>query len=121
MGKFWHVHGCSVIGAFDGSLNQVFLLTTPSAINPTTFLNLLLITPGIVDAELDQIISLVGGLNVVTTPSAALTDNVPFSLCGQTVWHGYANQPAAQIIHVQTAQNSCPTLGTRIGAAIDTR
>src|SRR5216684_3777693 len=120
LGQFCLLQSCSVIGALDGSLNQVFLLTTPSTINPTTFLNLLLITPGIVDAELDQIISLVGGLNVVTTPSAALTDNVPFSLCGQTVWHGYANQPAAQIIHVQTAQNSCQTLGSGIVADIDT-
>jgi subtilisin family serine protease len=120
LGQFCLLQSCSVIGALDGSLNQVFLLTTPSTINPTTFLNLLLITPGIVDAELDQVISLVGGLNVVTTPPAALTDNAPFSFCGQTVWNGYANQPAAQIIHVQTAQNSCQTLGSGIVADIDT-
>jgi len=114
------LQGCTVIGALDGTLNQAFLLTTPSTINATTFLNLLLITPGIVNAELDQVISMVGGLNVVTTPPPALTDNAAFSLCGQTVWNGYANQPAAQIVHVQTAQNSCQILGRGIVADIDT-
>src|SRR5260370_27620068 len=71
LGQFCLLQSCSGIGALDGSLNQIFLLTTPSTINPTTFLNLLLITPGIVDAALDQVISLVGGLNVANTPPMA--------------------------------------------------
>ena len=37
---------CTVVGAIDGTLNQVFLLTTPALIDPTTFLTLLRNTPG---------------------------------------------------------------------------
>ncbi len=120
LGQFCLLQNCTVIGALDGSLNQVFLLTTPSTIDPTTFLNLLLITPGIVDAELDQIISLVGGLNVVTIPPPGLTDNAPVNYFGTKVWNGYANQPASAIVRVQDAQNRFNVVGKGIVADIDT-
>ena len=111
---------CTVVTAIDGTLNQVFLLTTPTAIDPTTFLNLLRSTPGIVDAELDQVISLVGGLNAVTTPPAGLTDSTPVDYFGNTVWNGYANQPASGIVHVQEAQNTFQVSGKGIVADVDT-
>src|SRR5258708_20516661 len=66
--QFCFLQGCTVVGALDGTLNQVFLLTTPSAIDATIFLNVLQNTPGIVDAELAQLISLVGGLTTVPLP-----------------------------------------------------
>lgn len=114
------LQNCTVVTAIDGTLNQVFLLTTPSAIDPTTFLNLLRGTPGIVDAELDQVLSLVGGLNVVTTPPAGLTDTTPVNYFGTAVWNGYANQPASGIVHVQDAQNTFQVSGKGIVADIDT-
>ncbi|HET6930501.1 MAG TPA: S8 family serine peptidase, partial [Candidatus Acidoferrum sp.] len=114
------LQSCTVVGGIDGSLNEVFLLTTPSAIDPTTFLNLLRNTPGIVDAELDQLISLVGGLNAATTPPAALTDSTPVNYFGTTVWNGYANQPASGIVRVQDAQNTFQVSGKGIVADIDT-
>ena len=120
LGQFCLFQNCSVIGALDGPLNQVFLLTTPDIIDPATFLNLLLLTPGIVDAELDQIISLVGGLNVVTTVPLGLTDNAPVSYFGTKVWNGYANQPASAIVHVHEAQNTFQVLGKGTVADIDT-
>jgi subtilisin family serine protease len=120
LGQFCFLQNCAVVGALDGSLNQVFLLTTPSTINATTFLNLLLITPGIVDAELDELISLVGGLNTVTTPPPGLTDNAPVNLFGTKVWNGYANQPASAIVRVQEAQNTFSVVGKGIVADIDT-
>src|SRR6267143_807113 len=101
-------------------LNQVFLLTTPSAIDTTIFLNLLQNTPGILDAELDQLISLVGGLYTVTVPPPGLTDNSPANLFGTKVWNGYANQPASAIVHVQDAQNRFDVVGKGIVADIDT-
>src|ERR1700758_3154875 len=52
---------CNVVGGLDGTLDQVFLITTP--LDGTTFLRILRILPGIVDAELDQVVSLIGGLN----------------------------------------------------------
>ena len=120
LGQFCLLQGCSVVGALDGTLNQVFLLTTPSAIDPTIFLSVLQNTPGILDAELDQLISLVGGLNTVTTPPPGLTDNAPANLFGTKVWNGYANQPASAIVHVQDAQNTFDVVGKGIVADIDT-
>src|SRR5947209_4137866 len=49
------VVGCSVVGTLDGSLGQLFLVTTSSSVNPTTFLTLLLGQFGVVDAEVDQL------------------------------------------------------------------
>ena len=111
---------CTVVAALDGTLNQVFLITAPSAVEPATFLNLLRSTPGIVDAELDQVINLVGGLNAVTAPPAGLTDSTPVNYFGNTVWNGYANQPASSIVHVQDAQNTFQVSGKGIVADIDT-
>ena len=114
------LQNCTVVTAIDGTLNQVFLLTTPSLVDPTTFLNLLRSTPGIVDAELDQVLNLVGGLNAVTTPPAGLTDSSPVTYFGTTVWDGYANQPASSIIHVQDAQITFQVSGKGVVADIDT-
>src|ERR1700719_1311426 len=51
--------GCTVVGGLDGSVNQLFLLTTPSTVDPTIFLTTLRATAGIVDAELDQVLTMV--------------------------------------------------------------
>ena len=118
--QFCVLQGCTVVGAIDGTLNQVFLLTTPSTIDATIFLNVLQNTPGILDAELDELISLVASLNTVTTPPSGLTDNAPVNLFGTKVWNGYANQPAATIVHVQDAQNAFDVAGKGIVADIDT-
>lgn len=112
--------GCSVVPGLDGTLGQLFLVTTPDTINATTFLTALQSTPGIVDAELDQIISLVGGLNRVTTPPSGLSDTSPVSYYGSTVWNGYANQPAATSVRVSDAQKTFHVTGTGIVADIDT-
>lgn len=118
--QFCILQGCTVAGALDGTLNQVFLLTTPDTIDATLFLDVLQNTPGIVDAELDALISLVGGLNTVTTPPLGLTDNAPANLYGTKVWNGYANQPASAIVRVQDAQNTFDVVGKGIVADIDT-
>jgi subtilisin family serine protease len=109
---------CTVVGGLDGSLGQLFLVTTP--LDVTTFLNLLSNTVGIVDAEADQLLSLVGGLNQVTTPPAGLQDTVPVNYSGSTVWDGYVNQPAAQIVRVSEAQSTFQVTGRGIVADIDT-
>ena len=62
---------CTVVKGLDGTLNQLFLVTTP--LDVTTFLNLLGSTVGIVDAEADQLLSL-NSLNHVTTPPPGLSD-----------------------------------------------
>jgi subtilisin family serine protease len=113
------LQNCTVVSTIlDGSLGQLFLLTTP--LDPTVLLPILRTLPGIVDAELDQVLHLVGGLNAVTTAPSALTDTTPVSYFGTTVWNGYANQPASMIVHVQSAQNTFHVSGTGIVADIDT-
>ncbi len=122
---------CTVVeavGALDGTLGQVFLITTPLN-DITPLLNLLSTTlPGFVDAEVNQLLSLVpvGALNVVPTPipSGLLLDRTPVLLpnSGSTVmvWNSYVNQPASTIVNVQPAQNSFHVAGTGIVADIDT-
>jgi len=118
--QFCVFQSCTVVGPLDGTLNQVFSLTTPSSIDATIFLNLLRNTPGILDAELDQLISLVGGLSTVTKAPPALSDTAPVNYFGSAVWNGYANQPAATIVHVQDAQHTFHVVGQGVVADIDT-
>src|SRR5215472_11077364 len=112
------IQNCTVVGGLGDPLNQLFVVTTP--LDLTTFLNLLGNAPGFLDAELDQLVSLIGGLNQVTVPPSGLSDTVAVSYFGSTVWDGYANQPAAQIVRVQEAQNTFQVTGTGIVADIDT-
>ncbi|HEV2195497.1 MAG TPA: S8 family serine peptidase [Candidatus Acidoferrum sp.] len=112
------LQNCTVVGGLDGSIGQLFLVTTP--LDLTTFLNLLGTTVGIVDAEADQLLSLVGGLNQVTTPPAGLSDTTPVQYSGSTVWDGYVNQPAANIVRVSAAQTTFNAMGRGIVADIDT-
>src|SRR5258708_29780944 len=88
---------CTVVGALDGTLGQVFLVTTPLPI--ATFQGLLSGLTGFVDAEVNQLVSLVGGLNVVPTPipSALMSDRSSVPYGGTNVWNSYANQPAAGV------------------------
>ncbi len=109
---------CSVVDGLGDPLNQLFLLTTP--LDATTVLDLLRSLPGIVDAELDQIVSLLGGLNHVTTVPSALTDSTPVTYYNSTVWNGYVTQPAARIVRVATAQNRFKVAGSGTVADIDT-
>src|SRR5215470_4978219 len=114
---------CTVVGGLDGSLGQLFLVTTP--VDLTTFLNLLSGTVGIVDAEADQLVSLVGGLNILPTPipPTLMSDrtSVPYPAgSSTTAWNSYVNQPAASIVQVQNAQKTFNAMGSGIVADIDT-
>lgn len=109
---------CSVVGNLGDPLNQLFLVTTP--LDATIFLNLVRSLPGIVDAELDQLVSLLGGLNSVTTPPSNLSDSTLVTYYNSQVWNGYVTQPAAQIVRVAAAQNQFHVAGSGIVADIDT-
>src|SRR6267143_4925688 len=56
---------CTVVGALDGTLGQVFLVTTPLPLQ--TFLGLLNGLTGFVDAEINQVLNLVDLNNLVPT------------------------------------------------------
>src|SRR6266446_9602671 len=116
---------CTVVGGLDGALGQVFLVTTPLPLQ--TFLGLLPGTlTGFVDAEVNQLLSLIGGLNLVPTPisSTLMQDRsstpYPAGSTTQTAWNSYVNQPAASIVGVQNAQKAFNVTGNGIVADIDT-
>jgi hypothetical protein len=119
------LNGCTVLGAIDGTLNQVFLLTTP--LSPQTLVNVLRAIPGVVNAEVDQALSLVplGALNQLPAPLPAglllgrtLGAYPPNS--GTLVWDSYVNQPTAGIVKVSQAQSQFGVRGNGIVADIDT-
>ena len=114
------LQGCTVVRAIDGTLGQVFLIAAPATVDPAALINTLNATPGILHVELDQVLSLVGGTNTLTSIPSGLSDTAPVTYFGATVWNGYANQPAAQIIRVAEAQNTFQVSGIGIVADIDT-
>jgi hypothetical protein len=114
---------CTIVETVDGTLGQVFLVTTPLPLQ--TFLNLLNPLLGFVSAEEDQLVNLVGGLNLVPTPldSSLMSDRTLVAYpagSGGMVWNSYMNQPAAGVIEVQNAQSQFKVTGTGIVADIDT-
>jgi hypothetical protein len=114
---------CTVLPLGD-TLGQLYLVTTP--LDATIFLGILRPLPGILNAELDQLISLIGGLLVPSPlPSGLMSDRTPVHLpgaiSGPMVWNSYANQPAATIVHVQNAQTQFNVSGIGgVVADIDT-
>src|SRR6202158_3477179 len=112
---------CTVVGALDGTLGQVFLVTTPLPF--ATFQGLLGGLKGFVNAEVDQVLNLVGpNLVPALIPSGLLSDRtlvlLPNSGAAVLVWNSYVNQPASTIVNVQAAQNSFHVAGTGIVADI---
>jgi subtilisin family serine protease len=109
---------CHVLEGIDGSLGQVFLVAAPTNIPLTTFLTQLVGSLGVVDAEPDLLLNV---MQSQTAPSG-LYDTTPVNYYGTSVWDGYANQPAVQIINLQAAQSngSFTASGAGIVAVIDT-
>ena len=80
-----------MVGALDGSLNELFLLTTP--LDPQTLANVLMLLPGIVDAEVDQVLTLIGSANLVPALlSTTLLSNA------QIQFHVTGNRIVADIV-----------------------
>ena len=114
---------CTVVGAVDGTLGQVFLVSTPLPV--ASFLTTLQSLTGFVDAQADQVLNLVGLANLVPSPisSSLMSDRTPVAYPGSSgtmVWNSYATQPAAGIVEVQQAQSTFNVTGTGIVADIDT-
>src|SRR5215831_1608596 len=108
--------GCQVKGSLDGGVNQTFLVTSTNLLSTTlTLLESLL---GIVSIEADNLQPLPQP-NLPSIPYG-LYDTSPVNYYGAVVWHGYAAQPAAQIIRLQDAQNGFGISGKGIVALIDT-
>jgi hypothetical protein len=116
---------CTVVGALDGTLGHVFLVTSP--LDLTSLLNLLKNLTGFVGAEVDQLLNLVpvGALNQLPAPlpSGLLSQRTSVlypANSGTMVWDSYVNQPAASIVKVSQAQSQFGVKGSGIVADIDT-
>jgi len=113
--------GCQVQGGLDGSVGQNFLVTSSNNILVNLVngaLNLVESLLGIVSIEADRLMPIPQpSLNSIPY---GLYDTAPVNYYGATVWHGYAAQPAAQIIRLQDAQNGFRISGRGIVAVIDT-
>jgi subtilisin family serine protease len=113
--------GCQVKGSLDGNVNQTFLVTS----SKNLVVNLLNFTVNLVDSllgiqsiEPDQLLPIPQPpLNGI---SSGLYDTTLVNYYGTMVTHGYAAQPAAQIIRLPDAQNGFNVGGTGIVAVIDT-
>jgi subtilisin family serine protease len=112
---------CQVQGSLDGAVGQTFLVTTTgnlvtNLLNGT--LNLLETLLGIKSIEPDRLLPI--PQKPISSIPAGLNDQTPVNYYGTLVWHGYAAQPAAQIIRLADAQNGFNISGTGIVAVIDT-
>jgi subtilisin family serine protease len=113
--------GCQVQGSLDGDVGQTFLVTTSgnlisNLLNGTV--NLLETLLGIESIEPDQLLPI--PLKPINSFPSGLNDQTPVYYYGAIVWHGYAAQPAAQIIRLTDAQQGFNVSGTGIVAVIDT-
>ncbi len=110
--------GCNVVEGIDGSLSQVFLVTTPDFLDPSVALQTLSSATGVSNVEPDLLAHTADAGNQIPP---ALQDNTPTPYYGSTVPHGYISQPAAQKIRLADVRAAYPNAtGAGIVAVIDT-
>src|SRR5580700_4567598 len=112
---------CQVQGSLDGNVGETYLVTSSGNLisNLLGFIgNLLEELLGIESVEADQLLAL--PQRPINTIPPGLYDTAPVNYYGTVVTHGYAAQPAAQIIRLTDAQNGFNIAGTGIVAVIDT-
>jgi len=113
--------GCQVQGSLDGSVGQTYLVTSDGNLIANLLngvLNLLESLLGIKSIEPDQLLPI--PQKPISNFPSGLNDRTPVNYYGTVVWHGYAAQPAAQIIRLSDAQRGFNISGTGIVAIIDT-
>jgi subtilisin family serine protease len=111
---------CHILQPLDGTLNQVFLIGGSGNQDPNLLLALLRAVPGVLSVELDQLVTVATGGATADDPPPSLVDTTPVRYHGSTVWEGYVNQPATQIIHLAQTQRRFNVSGGGIIADIDT-
>jgi subtilisin family serine protease len=111
---------CQILEPLDGTANQLFLIGGSSNQDSNLILALLRAVPGVLSVELDQLVNVATGSATATAPPPSLVDTTPVSYYGSTVWDGYIDQPATQIIRLAQAQARFNVSGGGIIADIDT-
>lgn len=113
--------GCQVQGSLDGNINQTFLVSSSHnlVVNIVNFaVNFLDSLLGIQSIEPDSLQQIPSA--PINNISSGLYDTALVNYYGTLVAHGYAAQPAVQIIRLDDAQNHFNLSGTGIVAVIDT-
>ena len=113
------LQGCTVVGSLDGELNQVFLVRPVTGLLPEILAGALRLVTGILNVEVDHPLLIPRNSPNITTIPPGLYDRTPVNYYGSTVWNGYANQPAAQIVGVSESR-AFGVSGAGIVADIDT-
>jgi subtilisin family serine protease len=112
---------CQVQGSLDGPVGQTYLVTSTGNLLQALLggvVNLLEALLGIQSIEADQALPI--PLPPINNAPYGLTDTSPLSYFGSVVTHGYAAQPAGQIIRLTDAQKGFGISGSGIVAVIDT-
>src|SRR5260370_10564849 len=113
--------GCQVQGSLDGNINQTFLVTSSTniVVNLLNFaVNLVDSLLGIQSIEPDKLLPV--PQTSINNISSGLYDTTLVSYYGAQVTHGYAAQPATQIILLSDAHNGFNVTATAILPIIDT-
>lgn len=113
--------GCQVQGSLDGSIGQTYLVTTSGNLLQALVggvVNLLEALLGIQSVEPDQLLPV--PLPPINSAPSGLTDTTLLNYYGSLATHGYAAQPAGQIVRLNDAQQGFGVSGTGIVAVIDT-
>ncbi len=104
--------GCTVLGGLGDPDGQLFVISTPSILNPVVFILRLVVQPGIVGIEFDQPVQLQGAK--AGPAPYYLTDKTPVNYYGTTVWEGYTIQPAVGIIRSDAAHTVLNSTGNGV-------
>lgn len=113
--------GCQVQGSLDGPVGQTYLVTSTGNLLDALVggvVNLLEALLGIQSVEHDQALPI--PLPPINSTPYGLSDTTLVNYYGTLATHGYAAQPAAQIIRLTDAQQGFGVSGTGIVAVIDT-
>src|SRR6202012_1458657 len=111
---------CQVLAPIDGLLNSLFVVVAPNLVDPQLLLAIVRALPGVVDAELDQVVNVVSGGATATDPPPGLVNSTPVQYYGSTAWAGYVNQPAVSMVNLPKTQQQFGLTGRGIIADIDT-
>lgn len=112
---------CKITQSLDGTLNQLFVIELPDILPLQPLEKLLRILPGVLDVEPDTVRTIPVNLPLLNGVPAQLFQRMPMNYYGNTVWTGYAEQPAGQIININGAQMQFRMTGNGVIVAdIDT-
>ncbi len=108
--------GCTVVESLGDPNGQLFLVTFPAILNPVTDLLEISQDLGIVDVEIDQVVSQQQPES--NSDASYLTDETPTSYYGATVWQAYLVQPANELVRTAQTQSTFNVAGAGATVAV---